>query len=201
MVRAVNEIGFKPKMIGGGMVGLQNTSIKTQLGPLLNGFTNYDFWVPVPKMMFSGVEDLMKKYQARAAEAKVRSARLLHGAAGLCADAGGGAGGAGHQEPRRPEARRLHPRQHLQDRDGRHPVRQGRRVGGVARRAGAVPQHQGQRRGPVQGHGEPGGGGARRLRIGHRDLSVREQRSSRPSQRRGITALVAGSPRAGYVRP
>jgi branched-chain amino acid transport system substrate-binding protein len=71
MVRAVNEIGFKPKMIGGGMVGLQNTSIKTQLGPLLNGWTNYDFWVPVPKMMFPGVEELMAKYQARAAEAKV----------------------------------------------------------------------------------------------------------------------------------
>jgi branched-chain amino acid transport system substrate-binding protein len=71
MVRAVNEIGFKPKMIGGGMVGLQNTSIKTQLGPLLNGFTNYDFWLPVPKMLFPGVEDLMKRYQARAGEAKV----------------------------------------------------------------------------------------------------------------------------------
>ena len=54
MVRAVNEIGFKPKMIGGGMVGLQNTSIKAQLGPLLNGFTNYDFWLPVPKMLFAG---------------------------------------------------------------------------------------------------------------------------------------------------
>jgi branched-chain amino acid transport system substrate-binding protein len=67
MVRAVNEIGFKPKMIGGAMVGLQNTSIKTQLGPLLNGWTNYDFWLPVPKMIFPGVEDLMKKYQARAA--------------------------------------------------------------------------------------------------------------------------------------
>ena len=66
IVRAVNEIGFKPKMIGGGMVGLQNTSIKTQLGPLLNGFTNYDFWLPVPKMDFPGVDELMKKYQARA---------------------------------------------------------------------------------------------------------------------------------------
>jgi branched-chain amino acid transport system substrate-binding protein len=66
MVRAVNEIGFKPKMIGGGMVGLQATSIKTQLGPLLNGWTNYDFWLPVPKMEFPGVNDLMKKYQARA---------------------------------------------------------------------------------------------------------------------------------------
>ena len=71
MVRAVNEIGFKPKMIGGGMVGLQNTSIKTQLGPLLNGFTNYDFWLPVPKMLVGGVEELMKKYQARAATAGV----------------------------------------------------------------------------------------------------------------------------------
>jgi branched-chain amino acid transport system substrate-binding protein len=67
MVRAVNEVGFKPKMIGGGMVGLQATAIKTQLGPLLNGFTNYDFWLPVPKMDFPGVADLMKKYQARAA--------------------------------------------------------------------------------------------------------------------------------------
>ena len=71
MVRAVNEIGFKPKMIGGGMVGLQNTSIKAQLGPLLNGFTNYDFWLPVPKMLFPGVEDLMQRYQARAAAAGV----------------------------------------------------------------------------------------------------------------------------------
>src|SRR5262249_18051693 len=66
MVRAINEIGFKPKAIGGGMVGLQATAIKTQLGPLLNGFINYDFWLPVPKMQFPGVDDLMKKYQARA---------------------------------------------------------------------------------------------------------------------------------------
>jgi len=66
IVRSVNEIGFKPKMIGGGMVGLQATAIKTQLGPLLNGFTNYDFWLPVPKMDFPGVADLIKRYQARA---------------------------------------------------------------------------------------------------------------------------------------
>src|SRR5262249_47339777 len=63
MVRAVNEVGFKPKMIGGAMVGLQNTAIKARLGPLLNGWTNYDFWLPVPKMQFAGVDDLMKKYQ------------------------------------------------------------------------------------------------------------------------------------------
>src|ERR1700726_4817195 len=66
IVRAVNEIGFKPKMIGGAMVGLQATAIKTQLGPLLNGWVNYDFWLPVPKMHFAGVDDLTKTYQSRA---------------------------------------------------------------------------------------------------------------------------------------
>ena len=44
--KAVNEIGFKPKMIGGAMVGLQATVFKNQLGPLLNGCVNYETWVP-----------------------------------------------------------------------------------------------------------------------------------------------------------
>jgi branched-chain amino acid transport system substrate-binding protein len=66
MVKAVNEIGFRPKMIGGAMVGLQATALKVQLGPMLNGFVNYDFWLPAPKLLFPGVEDLLKKYQARA---------------------------------------------------------------------------------------------------------------------------------------
>jgi branched-chain amino acid transport system substrate-binding protein len=67
MVRAVNELGFKPKAIGGAMVGLQSTAIKTQLGPLLNGFINYELWLPVQKMRFAGVADLLSRYQARAA--------------------------------------------------------------------------------------------------------------------------------------
>lgn len=71
MVRAINEIGLKPKMMGGAMVGLQNTSIKTALGPMLNGIVNYDFWLPVPKMMFPGVKEMMEKYQAKAAAAGV----------------------------------------------------------------------------------------------------------------------------------
>jgi branched-chain amino acid transport system substrate-binding protein len=66
MVKAVNEIGFKPKMIGGAMVGLQATVFKTQLGALLNGWVNYDFWLPVPKMLNAGNEELIKKYQAKA---------------------------------------------------------------------------------------------------------------------------------------
>jgi branched-chain amino acid transport system substrate-binding protein len=66
IVRAVNEIGFKPKQIGGAMVGLQATALKKQLGPLLNGFVNYDMWLPVPTLQFSGIDELLKKYQARA---------------------------------------------------------------------------------------------------------------------------------------
>src|SRR5262249_18608107 len=38
MVKAVNELNYKPKMIGGAMVGLQATVFKRQLGPLLNGW-------------------------------------------------------------------------------------------------------------------------------------------------------------------
>jgi branched-chain amino acid transport system substrate-binding protein len=65
-IRAINEIGYKPKMIGGGMVGTQATAIKTQLGPLLNGIVNFDFWVPAPTMQFPGVMELIKTYQERA---------------------------------------------------------------------------------------------------------------------------------------
>jgi branched-chain amino acid transport system substrate-binding protein len=71
MVKAVNEIGLKPRMIGGAMVGLQATAFKTQLGPLLNGLVNYDFWLPHKTMEFPGVMDLMAKYQAKAAGAGV----------------------------------------------------------------------------------------------------------------------------------
>ena len=71
LVKAVNEVGFKPKMIGGAMVGLQATGIKAQLGPLLNGWTNYETWVPDKKMMHEGTEAFFKKYQSKAAAAGV----------------------------------------------------------------------------------------------------------------------------------
>jgi branched-chain amino acid transport system substrate-binding protein len=68
MVRTINEVGFKPKMIGGAMVGLQATAIKTQLGPLLNGFVNYETWVPSPRMLgVAEVNDFLAAYQSRAA--------------------------------------------------------------------------------------------------------------------------------------
>jgi branched-chain amino acid transport system substrate-binding protein len=66
MVKAMNEVGFKPKMWGGAMVGLQATVFKTQLGPLLNGVVNFETWLPVKSMQFPGSMELLKKYQERA---------------------------------------------------------------------------------------------------------------------------------------
>jgi branched-chain amino acid transport system substrate-binding protein len=48
------------------MIGPQNGSIKAQLGPLLNGLVNYEYWLPVPKMMYPGVAEMIAKYQSLA---------------------------------------------------------------------------------------------------------------------------------------
>jgi len=66
MLKAINEVGFKPKMLGGAMVGLQATVFKRQLGPLLNGIVNYETWVPAKTLEFPGVNEFLRKYQARA---------------------------------------------------------------------------------------------------------------------------------------
>ncbi|HTV89018.1 MAG TPA: amino acid ABC transporter substrate-binding protein [Stellaceae bacterium] len=71
MVRAANEIGLHAKLFGGGLVGLQYASIKQQLGPELNGIADYDFWEPAKTLLFPGVLDFLKKYQAKAEAAGV----------------------------------------------------------------------------------------------------------------------------------
>jgi branched-chain amino acid transport system substrate-binding protein len=71
MVRAANEVGLKTKLFGGGLVGLQYAAIKTQLGPLLNGIVDYDFWEPAKTLIFPGVDTFLKKYQAKAKGAGV----------------------------------------------------------------------------------------------------------------------------------
>ncbi len=71
MIRAANEVGLNTKLFGGGMVGLQATSIKTQLGPLLNGIVNYDFWLPVGAYNTPEAKAFLAKYQARVGESGV----------------------------------------------------------------------------------------------------------------------------------
>jgi branched-chain amino acid transport system substrate-binding protein len=71
IIRAAHEVGFKPKLFGGGMVGLQATALKTQLGPLLNGIVTYDFWLPWAGFATDEGRALIKKYQTRSAAAGV----------------------------------------------------------------------------------------------------------------------------------
>ena len=71
MVKAANELGLKTKLFGGGMVGLQFASIQKNLGPMLNGIVNYDFWVPAPTLNFPGIDAFLKKYQEKAGPAGV----------------------------------------------------------------------------------------------------------------------------------
>jgi branched-chain amino acid transport system substrate-binding protein len=66
LVRALRTHTFRPKMVGASMIGPQNTSVKTTLGSLLNGIVNYEYWVPVPAMMFPGVEKFLQAYRDRA---------------------------------------------------------------------------------------------------------------------------------------
>jgi len=64
MVNSINELGYKPKMVGGAMVGLQATVFKTRLGPTLNGIVNYETWVP--SQANAATNDFLKVYQSKA---------------------------------------------------------------------------------------------------------------------------------------
>jgi branched-chain amino acid transport system substrate-binding protein len=71
MARAAHEIGLKTKMFGGAMVGLQVSALKTQLGPMLNGIVDYDFWLPWSKEASPASMAFLKQYQAEAGAAGV----------------------------------------------------------------------------------------------------------------------------------
>ena len=68
-IRAMHEIGFKPKMYGGALVGLYITPIKMQLGPLVNGVVVSETFINAPTLQFPGLADVMKRYQALAKNA------------------------------------------------------------------------------------------------------------------------------------
>ena len=64
MVNSINELGYKPKMVGGAMVGLQATVFKTRLGPTLNGIVNYETWVP--SQANAATNEFLKVYPSKA---------------------------------------------------------------------------------------------------------------------------------------
>jgi len=71
MISSINEIGFTARLVGGGMIGLQFAAIKQKLGPMLNNIICYDLYVPEPTMKFPGIEEFLKRYRERAAQAGV----------------------------------------------------------------------------------------------------------------------------------
>jgi branched-chain amino acid transport system substrate-binding protein len=66
VIRSAHEIGLKTKVFGGNLTGPQSTTIKTSLGPILNGIITFDWWLPAPAMRFPGVMEFLKVYQERA---------------------------------------------------------------------------------------------------------------------------------------
>ena len=71
IVRAVRELSYAPRMFGGAMIGLTFTSLKAQLGDLLNGIVINENYVPEPTMKFAGVDDVLQRYQEKAKGAGV----------------------------------------------------------------------------------------------------------------------------------
>jgi len=71
IVRAINEVGLKAMIVGGGMTGLQTPDAEELLGEQLNGFVNFNVWLPTPRMQYPGVMDFIKRYQERAKAAGV----------------------------------------------------------------------------------------------------------------------------------
>ena len=68
MIRAASEVGLKTRQFGGAMIGTQYASLKTQLGPLLNGVVAWEVYVPEPTIKFPGVEEFIARYQPLAAQ-------------------------------------------------------------------------------------------------------------------------------------
>jgi branched-chain amino acid transport system substrate-binding protein len=66
LLRASNEVQFKPKLYGGAFLGLLVTGIKQQLGPLMNGLVNNEFYIPAASLQFAGTQEFLEEYQKRA---------------------------------------------------------------------------------------------------------------------------------------
>src|ERR1700750_2473888 len=51
------------------MIGPQNGVVKAELGALLNGLVNYEYWLPVPSLLNPDIQSLIATYQSRAEQA------------------------------------------------------------------------------------------------------------------------------------
>src|SRR3954469_5518352 len=71
IIRAANEIGLKPKLMGGAMIGMLVTPIKIQLGPIANGLIVGENFAAASAPSISGSSDFLKRYGAKASAAGI----------------------------------------------------------------------------------------------------------------------------------
>ena len=71
IIRAANEIGLSPKMMGGAMIGMLVTPIKVQLGPIANGLITGENYAAATAPSIPGAPEFLKRYSAKAAAAGV----------------------------------------------------------------------------------------------------------------------------------
>ncbi len=109
MVNALHEVGLKARLVGGSMVGLQTTSIKTQLGPKLNGLVTYNFWLPTPATLIPGHHGVSAALPGTGGERGGGFAGLLPAAVRLRIPAGGGRGGQRRGDVGSGQADGVHP--------------------------------------------------------------------------------------------
>ena len=71
IIRAANEIGLSPKMMGGAMIGMLVTPIKVQLGPVANGLIVGENFAAALAPNIPGSADFLKRYAEKAAAAQI----------------------------------------------------------------------------------------------------------------------------------
>src|SRR6266550_188799 len=73
IIRAANEIGLTPKMMGGAMIGMLVTPIKVQLGPGANGLIVGENFAAALAPKIPGSADFLKRYGEKAAAVQIDS--------------------------------------------------------------------------------------------------------------------------------
>jgi branched-chain amino acid transport system substrate-binding protein len=144
ILRTISEIGFEPKLLGGAMVGLQSSSLKVQLGPLLNG---------IVKRAISWRHGVSVQIPAARSCRGHRPARLQHASLGVRRSASPRRGDPRDQQHRRCHPCGIPPRECCSHNRWDYHVRARRRMGRVQDAASSVPQHSRERFGAVQGYG------------------------------------------------
>jgi branched-chain amino acid transport system substrate-binding protein len=71
IIRAADEIGLSPKMMGGAMIGMLVTPIKIQLGPIADGLITGENFPAALAKQIAGAPDFLTRYGERAAAARI----------------------------------------------------------------------------------------------------------------------------------